>query len=885
MRHRSRRVAAWLAATLVVLATAGGARATGPLPVGGTVDVTRADLQVTGTASGDDTGRAVAFVGDVNHDGAPDLAIAAPNASPGARSHAGTVSVLLNRQGSAVTLGDPSVAVMRIDGPVPNARIGRSVAGLGDVNGDGIDDLAIGVPGLYYAGRTGSGTVFVVYGSTDPSPVDLANLGARGYRIRGPLAGDGLGAAVAKVPDVDGDGRAEIALGAPGADPGGRASAGSVFVLLSAREPSTVVDLATPAWPGWRIDGPAPSARAGSSLADAGDVNGDGASDLLVGAPSAPAAAGATGAYVVWARAPNQGSIDLAALGSGGIALLGVPGDAAGTSVAGVGDVNGDGHADVAIGAYRASANGLAQSGSVYVVYGSATPGSLALAATPAMGVRLDGASPADQLGLSVSSAGDVDGDGAPDLLVGANGEDPLGRPNAGGAYVVFGLATPGVVDLGLAGRRTVRLAGVNVRDFIGNAVAGGSVTDADGHPVLVVAGYHAGAPDIGKPGRVWVMTVPGLPPPLPPPAPRACATGAKNVEVLIDDSGSMRNNDPALLRRQALELMLSKPGNVGRLLGAEEFGSRAQEIFPPLVIALAGFDQQRDTILGLLTEHISANAGQTNYTAAFTESQLLNPTSDAQILLTDGYHNVGPDLSTSIARVPTYTVGFGRVTPYNSGGRRLSQIAQVTGGQAFIGVTAADLQPVLNHIDSLFACETPFRTTPTDAAGPSSGNAPATVPAVISNAEPTATFQSVVPPAAIRLPATAEMVLSWTSDKVRLDADSIRFRYGRRTALKISAAKLRRAAAGLPTSAGRVHFRGSRGGTFVAFRFTGLDHIRAVGAQAAARSPWRITVHITNHHHKHKHKHHSPRKARSSASPPARVRAYTQWYGRITLR
>jgi hypothetical protein len=883
MRHRSRRPAAWLAATLVVLATAGVARATGPLPVGGTVDLLRADLQVAGTASGDDTGNAVAFVGDVNHDGAPDLAIAAPNASPGARSHAGTVSVLLSRQGLAVTLGDPSVAVMRIDGPVPNARIGKSVAGLGDVNGDGIDDLAIGAPSLGVSGRTGSGTAFVVYGSTDASPVDLAKLGARGYRIRGPVASDRLGAAVAKLPDVDGDGRAEIALGAPGADPGGRSSAGSVFVVLSARQPSTVVDLATPAWPGWRIDGPAPLALAGSSLADAGDVNGDGASDLLVGAPKAPAAAGVSAAYVVWARAPNQGAIDLGALGDGGIALLGLPRDTAGTSVAGVGDVNGDGLADVAIGANHASANGLFRSGSVYVVYGSATPGSLALAETPAMGVRLDGARRGDQLGISVSPAGDVDGDGAPDLLVGANGQDPLGRPSAGGAYVVFGLATPGVVDLGLAGRRAVRLAGVNAGDFSGNAVAGGSITDADGHPVLVVAGYHAGAPDIGKPGRIWVMTLPGLAPPLPLTPPRACATGARNVEVLIDDSGSMLTSDPGVLRRQALELMLSKPGNVGRVLGAEEFGTRPEEIFPPLVIGLAGFDQQRDTVLGLLTEHITANAGQTNYTSAFTAAPQLNPTADAQILLTDGYHNVGPDLSISIARVPTYTVGFGRVTPSNSGGRRLNQIAQATGGQAFLGVTADDLQPVLNHIDSLVACETPFRTTPTGTAAPNPGNAPATVPAVISNAAPTATFQSVVPAAAIRLPATAEMVLSWSSDKVRLDADSIQFRYGRRTALKISAAKLRRAATGVRASVGRVHFRGNRGGTFVVFRFTGLDHIRRARVAAAARSPWKITVHVTNHHHKHKRP--SRRVARSSASPSARVRAYTQWYGRLTPR
>jgi hypothetical protein len=123
-------------------------------------------------------------------------------------------------------------------------------------------------------------------------------------------------------------------------------------------------------------------------------------------------------------------------------------------------------------------------------------------------------------------------------------------------------------------------------------------------------------------------------------------------------------------------------------------------------------------------------------------------------------------------------------------------------------------------------------------------------------------------------------MVLSWSSGKVRLDAASIRFQHGRRTSLKISADKLRRAAAGLRASVGGVTFRGRRGATFVALRFTGLGHIRRGSAQAAARSPWRITVHITNHHHKHKH-----RGARAAASPPAGVRAYTQWYGRVGRR
>jgi FG-GAP repeat len=265
---------------------------------------------------------------------------------------------------------------VRIDGAASEDIGGFSVAAAGDVNGDGVADLIVGAPFADNNGRPLSGSAYVVFGGQSPADVDLQDLGAAGFRIDGAASADRAGNSVAAAGDVNGDGRADLIVGAPFANNTGRPDSGSAYVVLGGRNPGDV-DLGSlgPA-AGFRIDGAASEDQAGNSVAAAGDVNGDGRADLIVGALGAdnngrPASGSA---YVVFGG-QNPATVDLQNLGAAGLRIDGAAsGDRAGRSVAAAGDVNGDGVADLIVGAGEAGNNGRQNSGSAYVVFGAAQP-------------------------------------------------------------------------------------------------------------------------------------------------------------------------------------------------------------------------------------------------------------------------------------------------------------------------------------------------------------------------------------------------------------------------------------------------------------------------------------------------------------------------------
>ena len=414
-------------------------------------------FRLDGIDTRDRSGISVASAGDVNGDGFGDLVIGAFLADPNGNSSAGESYVVFGNAksfASAIDLGSLNGTTgFRLDGIDAFDNSGWSVAAAGDVNGDGLGDLVVGAFFAAPGGDFQAGESYVVFGRVTrfPSAIDLGSLnGATGFRLDGIDAEDRSGNSVASAGDVNGDGFADIVIAAYGADPGGVSIAGESYVVFGkAAGFASAIDLGSlNGTTGFRLDGIDANDGSGQSAASAGDVNGDGFADIVIGArtadPNGDSYAGES--YVVFGRAPGgfASAIALASLdGTTGFRLDGIDAnDSGGRSVASAGDVNGDGFADIVIGATGASPNGHNSAGETYVIFGQAGGFASAIdlgSLNGTTGFRLDGIDTADRSGLSVASAGDVNGDGFADIVIGAKDADPNGNSSAGESYVVFG--------------------------------------------------------------------------------------------------------------------------------------------------------------------------------------------------------------------------------------------------------------------------------------------------------------------------------------------------------------------------------------------------------------------------------------------------------------
>ncbi|MDT8759739.1 FG-GAP-like repeat-containing protein [Sphingomonas psychrotolerans] len=448
--------------------------------------------------------------GDINGDGLTDLIVCADGYDGGGLLAGGAFVIYGDADRSNDFIDFANLVhseAFVIQGEFAYDLASRSIAGIGDVNGDGIGDMLIGAfkndEGAY-----DSGAAYIIYGKAEPfdGPLDLYDLPVEtGIKLVGEGAEDYASFWVASAGDINADGREDMIIGAPLND-GAGTNSGAAYVIFG-RDSNFAgkIELASldPA-AGFKITGAAPGDEAGYGVSSVRDFNGDGVADLLVSSPQEGTGAGLT--YVIYGGS-DIGALDLATLApERGFAIRGeAPGDMAGFNVAGAGDVNGDGLDDIIIGATYQDAGG-SNAGAAYVVFGRAGgySGTFDLSGLDGTnGFKILGARAGDAAGVCVSSAGDVNGDGYADILVGSwtGSVDGTGYSDA---YLLFGKATTYAPSISLAtldDRTGIKIRSEGIGDTTGRALSAAGDMNGDGYDDIAIgspgngaAGVQAGA-------------------------------------------------------------------------------------------------------------------------------------------------------------------------------------------------------------------------------------------------------------------------------------------------------------------------------------------------------------------------------------------------------
>ena len=407
----------------------------------------------------------IASAGDVNGDGFDDIVLSTPDAYINNKVRVGQSYVIFGDQNIGNS-GDFNLNKLDgnngfiIQGIDEYDRAGEYVANAGDLNDDGFDDIIIGAPPADPNNKKFAGEVYVVFGDANlgsSGSIQLSELDSNdGFVIPGINEYDGLGHALSNAGDVNGDGIDDIVLGAPTAGESRIAEdssydSGEVYVIFGDPQIADSSSLRLSQLDGsngFIIDCGKNSVGCGSSVGNAGDVNGDGIDDIILGEKD-------TGkSYVVFGNSQiaKSGSLKLSELdGSNGFLIKDTEQNISfARSVSNAGDINDDGIDDLVIGVSLATANGKSNAGKSYVIFGSKNLGNTGELNVNTLngknGFTVNGNNQYYFLGHSVDNAGDVNDDGVDDLFINAPGVNISSQDNipGGGGYVIFGDAEIG---------------------------------------------------------------------------------------------------------------------------------------------------------------------------------------------------------------------------------------------------------------------------------------------------------------------------------------------------------------------------------------------------------------------------------------------------------
>ncbi len=449
--------------------------------VWGDVDFVDADIIIDHTDSDSYWGYDLT-VADLDGDGAADLISAAYDGEP-LSDGTETGQVFINWGPLTGDLTLPADADVVLDGAEGGDNTGV-VNRTGDLDGDGHLDLVIGAPDADWGG-TGSGGVYLVYGpaSAWAAQVDLAS-GADAIWT-GNAGSDRLGTDLATGLDVDGDGIHDLLIGADGDDDGGT-SAGAVFLIYGQTSGHTATSaLSVGPVADTVFVGEASFDYLGDNrlIADAGDLDGDGIDDIVLGSRYNDTAASSAGRVYVFYGTSSGFSATVAATDADAIFQGVNSSDYLGESVEFVGDLDGDGTDELGMGAPGFDGPGGGNSGGVFVLAGSTTRASGTATAVSAAVATITGDGASDGAGEGIAGS-DLDADGFVDLLVGNDGDDDVAS-GAGEVAVFYGPVSGSFDTNGGA----ALLAGPGATAYMGRQVRAGDLND-DGYGDVVGIAY-----------------------------------------------------------------------------------------------------------------------------------------------------------------------------------------------------------------------------------------------------------------------------------------------------------------------------------------------------------------------------------------------------------